>query len=162
MLEEELKKYFGQYGTITNVMVVRSKKTARSKGYGFIEFEYPEVAAIAAKSMNGHMILSKVLECKVLEGTQHNPFEGKTSDEFKFINWKKIYQVKINQEKDEGHLAKQVSKLLEKEREKRKKLKECGIDYEFPGYEQLIGQSEKPARKASKGQKEQVAEEDSA
>lgn len=72
-------------------------QTARSKGYGFIEFEYPEVAAIAAKSMNGHMILSKVLECKVLEGTQHNPFEGKTSDEFKFINWKKIYQVKINQ-----------------------------------------------------------------
>lgn len=46
--------------------VARSKKTARSKGYAFIQFELPEVAAIAAKAMHGHMVLGKVLDVHVL------------------------------------------------------------------------------------------------
>lgn len=34
----------------------------------------PEVAAIAAKAMHGHMVLGKVLEVHVLSGDQKNPF----------------------------------------------------------------------------------------
>lgn len=62
-----MKTYFEQYGTIANIKVARSRKTARSKGFAFIQFELPEVAAIAAKAMNGHMVLGKVLEVHVLE-----------------------------------------------------------------------------------------------
>ena len=36
--EEELKSYFGQYGNVLAVKVGRSKKTARSKGFAFIQF----------------------------------------------------------------------------------------------------------------------------
>eukprot|EP00825_Cyclidium_porcatum_P037107 TRINITY_DN4032_c0_g1_i2.p1 TRINITY_DN4032_c0_g1~~TRINITY_DN4032_c0_g1_i2.p1 ORF type:complete len:351 (+),score=122.93 TRINITY_DN4032_c0_g1_i2:177-1229(+) len=156
--EEELKKYFGQYGNITNIMVVRSKKTARIKGYGFIQFEYPEIATIAAQSMNGHMILQKVLQCHVLDENQHNPFDSKLNKEFKFINWKKIYQAKINKEKDSTELAKQVSKLIEKEKEKKKKLQECGIDYDFPGYASILNVEPKLTKKQKKSEEQNQSE----
>jgi RNA recognition motif-containing protein len=39
--EEQLKGYFSQYGEVLGVKVARSKKTARSKGYGFVQFRYP-------------------------------------------------------------------------------------------------------------------------
>lgn len=77
-------------------MIPRSKKTARTKGYGFLKFEYPEVAAIAAKSMDGYMILQKILQCHVLESNSHNPFNSKLDKDFKYINWKKIYSHQIN------------------------------------------------------------------
>ena len=34
--EEQLKKFFTQFGEITKTRVARSKTTARPKGYGFI------------------------------------------------------------------------------------------------------------------------------
>ena len=38
------------------------------------------------------------------------------------------------QEKTEKEHGKQVKNILKKENKKRKKMKELGIDYEFPGY----------------------------
>ena len=35
--EKELKQFFEQFGTITRMRVSRSKKTARSKGYAYLE-----------------------------------------------------------------------------------------------------------------------------
>ena len=51
--------------------VSRSPKTARPRGYGYIEFSEKEVAEIAAESMNGYMMYGKTLECHVVE----NPHE---------------------------------------------------------------------------------------
>ena len=42
--EDELKKFFTQFGKITKTRVSRSKKTGRTKGYAFIEFSDKEVA----------------------------------------------------------------------------------------------------------------------
>jgi nucleolar protein 15 len=39
--EQQLTSYFSQYGDVLGVKVARSKKTARSKGYAFIQFRYP-------------------------------------------------------------------------------------------------------------------------
>lgn len=36
--EEELKKFFTQFGKINKMRVSRSKKTGRSRGYAFMEF----------------------------------------------------------------------------------------------------------------------------
>ena len=36
--EEELKKFFVQFGKISKLRVSRSKKTGRSRGYAFLEF----------------------------------------------------------------------------------------------------------------------------
>ena len=34
--EEELKKFFGQFGTVSKLRVARSKTSGRSKGYAFL------------------------------------------------------------------------------------------------------------------------------
>lgn len=45
--EPELKKFFGQFGDIKKLRVARSKQSARSKGYAFLQFSEPKVAEIA-------------------------------------------------------------------------------------------------------------------
>lgn len=91
-MEEQLKQYFQQFGEVVAVKLCRSKKSARSKGYGFVQFEYPEVAAIAANTMNNYMILGRVLRCHVLKPHQINPFTFRgMRNKAKFINWKKIF-----------------------------------------------------------------------
>jgi nucleolar protein 15 len=37
--EKELKGFFSQFGEVSKLRVSRSKKTARSKGYAFLEFK---------------------------------------------------------------------------------------------------------------------------
>lgn len=49
--EEQLKNYFAQFGKVTRLRLARSKTTGGSKGYAFVEFEYPEVAQVAAETM---------------------------------------------------------------------------------------------------------------
>lgn len=60
--EEQLRKYFTQFGAITRLRLARSKKTLNSKGYAFIEFRYPEVAEIAADAMNNYMMFKNVIK----------------------------------------------------------------------------------------------------
>lgn len=42
-------EYFTQFGKVTKVRLSRSKKTANSRGYAFLEFQSAEVAKIAAE-----------------------------------------------------------------------------------------------------------------
>jgi len=37
--EEEFKKYFSNFGTVTDAVVMIDRKTSRSRGFGFITFE---------------------------------------------------------------------------------------------------------------------------
>lgn len=38
--------FFSQFGDVKNVRMSRSKKTAQSKGYAFLEFKHPEVLPV--------------------------------------------------------------------------------------------------------------------
>lgn len=94
--EEQLKSYFGQYGDVLGVKVARSKKTARSKGYAFVQFRYPEVASVVSDTMNGYLLLGKVIVSHVLNADQKNPFVFGSSRQYKFINWKRLFIKKHN------------------------------------------------------------------
>lgn len=37
--EEELRKYFGQYGNILDIQIITNRETGQRKGFGFIEFD---------------------------------------------------------------------------------------------------------------------------
>ena len=82
--EEELKKYFGQFGAVTKIRQARSKKTGRSKGYAFLEFEEKEVAEIASKTMNGHIMFGKQLDCHMVSEPHRDTFKNGNRD-WKFI-----------------------------------------------------------------------------
>ncbi|XP_075262452.1 uncharacterized protein LOC142354063 [Convolutriloba macropyga] len=70
--DEALKKYYSQFGKVTKVRVERSKKTGGFKGYGFVEFESPEVAKIAAESSNNYIIDKKVLKAEFMPPDDQN------------------------------------------------------------------------------------------
>ncbi len=110
--EEELKSYFSQYGQVLAVKVARSKKTAKSKGYAFVQFKYPEVATIVAETMNGYMLMGKILDSRVLSPSQKNPFSFATSKQYKFINWKRIFMQQTNRKKTPEEIKKYVEGLL--------------------------------------------------
>ena len=57
--ENELREFFQQFGSVTKLRVSRSKKTARTKGYAFLEFAEHKVAEVAAKAMNKYMMFGK-------------------------------------------------------------------------------------------------------
>lgn len=96
-MEDGLKNYFNQYGTVLRVKLMRSKKTARSKGYGFIEFEDTEVAKIAAESMNGYLMYGRPLEVRFVPPQERNKFQLVRSEKkFKFVPWQVIYRNAVN------------------------------------------------------------------
>ena len=56
--DDDLKKIFGEYGTITSAVVMRDAD-GKSKCFGFVNFENPEDAAKAVESLNGKKIDDK-------------------------------------------------------------------------------------------------------
>ena len=83
--------FFSQFGKVKNLRVSRNKKTGKSKHYAFIEFHYPEVAQIAAESMNNYLMFGQILVTKVLKPSQVHPdtFKG-ANRTFKRIPWQKL------------------------------------------------------------------------
>lgn len=72
-LEPELKLYFSQFGHVTRVRCSRSRKSGRSKGYGWVEFADKEVAKIAQESMDGYLIFGKKLSVKLTPESERPP-----------------------------------------------------------------------------------------
>lgn len=65
--EQQMQKYFSQFGTVKNVLVIRSNKTHKSRGFGFVEFELPQVARSAAEAMHNYLLFNHVLKCRQMD-----------------------------------------------------------------------------------------------
>lgn len=104
--------YFSQFGRVVNLKVSRNKKTAKAKHYGFIQFQSPEVAAIAAEAMNGYMLFTQKLMCHVLPKSKVHPemFKGATRP-FKKIPWQKLEAARQNKERTQEQQAHFLSRI---------------------------------------------------
>ena len=131
--EKELKKFFEQFGKVSKLRVSRSPKTARSRGYAFLEFQDKQVAEIAAQTMNGYILFSRQLDCHLVEKPNRETFKN-GNREWKFVPTQIKFRNEKNREKTDDQKAARVGGLLEKELEKRTRLRELGIDYDFTGY----------------------------
>ncbi|KAD5803121.1 hypothetical protein R6Q59_024673 [Mikania micrantha] len=60
MTEEMLEKSFAKFGKIVSLVIVRDENEV-SRGFGFVNFESPDVARKAVEDMNGLNLGSKVL-----------------------------------------------------------------------------------------------------
>jgi RNA recognition motif. (a.k.a. RRM, RBD, or RNP domain) len=69
--------FFSQFGDVKNVRMSRSKKTAQSKGYAFLEFKHPEVlpvfVSIAAQWHHFHPISKCVPQSQASILSEHLP-----------------------------------------------------------------------------------------
>lgn len=62
--EKQMRDYFSQFGVVKNVLLVRSDKTHKSRGFGFVEFQLPQVARAAAEAMHNYLLFNQVLKCR--------------------------------------------------------------------------------------------------
>ncbi|OAD55832.1 MKI67 FHA domain-interacting nucleolar phosphoprotein-like [Eufriesea mexicana] len=133
--EEQMTDYFKQFGEVTRVRVVRSKNSGRSRGYGYVEFMYPEVARVAAETMNNYLMCGRLLKATYIPPEkQHRRFFAGTS-------WtKEIYPKLINRNEVNKLRNRDIGKnehrsFIQSTRDKlsalQNKLKEKGFDIEF-------------------------------
>ena len=128
--EKQMHSYFTQFGTITRLRLSRNRRTGKSKHYGWVEFQSKDVAEIVAETMDGYLIHPHRMVCKVVE-VDDNVWKG-ANKVFKKIPW-----VRINREKLEGKKTKEkwedLARKDEERMEKRmQKIKDLGIEYDFP------------------------------
>ena len=45
--EKQMRDFFAQFGSVTNLRLGRSSKSGKSKGYAFVEFKFKEVATVS-------------------------------------------------------------------------------------------------------------------
>ena len=165
--ETELKNFFQQFGQVTKLRVSRSVKTARSRGYAFLEFAEKSVAQIASKAMNKYLMFGRELDVHLMDNVHHETFKHGNRD-WKFTPTRQMFRSKKNAEND-GKTPEQkkarVAGLLQKEKEKRDRLKELEMDYKFSGYQGVVDAfkkthtAEKPkaAKAEKKTEKKEVA-----
>lgn len=60
--EEDLRKSFGEFGTVDSVTVVMDKYTGKSKGFAFVEMGSSEQARAAMTGLNGKQLGDRTLK----------------------------------------------------------------------------------------------------
>lgn len=115
-----------------NLVVSRSRKTGKSRGYGFVQFEDPLVARIAAETLNGYPLSDRVLKSHVVDPEKTHPAMFRHANR----KWKNVPRRTVRRQfedvpvpKDAAHLR--LERLVERERAQEEKWKSLGIDYEF-------------------------------
>ena len=137
---------------MTKLRVSRSVKTARSRGYAFLEFAERKVAEIAARAMNNYLLFGRQLDVHIMEdGTVHKDTFKDGNRDWTFKPTREIFRGKKNSEKTDASRKARVNGLLNKEKEKRDRLKELEIDYKFPGYAACVEKvaGKKPTKAAA-------------
>ncbi|KAJ2385694.1 nucleolar protein, partial [Coemansia sp. RSA 2611] len=136
--EEEMLGYFKQFGAIKRLRLSRNPKTGRSRHYGFVEFAHEGVAAIVADTMNNYLMFDHLLKCRVVPKDKVHPrlFANRF---MKVVPGRSAWEnAQVhNRAKTQAEVDKQMDRLVREERKRRKKLQAAGIDYDFPGYEDL-------------------------
>ncbi len=77
--QDELKDLFAGIGIVVSATIINDRDTGRSKGFGFVEMETPEVAETAIKQLHdtefgGRKLI--VVEAKPQEVRQDRPQRG--------------------------------------------------------------------------------------
>ncbi|MCL5050321.1 MAG: RNA-binding protein [Firmicutes bacterium] len=69
--EEDVEKLFSQYGQVSEVRLVKDRRTGRKKGYGFVEMDATG-ADIALAKLNDHEFEGRTLKVRTAHADQDN------------------------------------------------------------------------------------------
>lgn len=125
-------EYFGQFGKVTKVRVSRSKRTGKSKGYAFLQFQHAEVAAIAAQAMNGYMMFGQTLKCHtVAPAAVHAQLFKHANRKMQNKPWRRIAAERHNRDRTHDEEAAREAALLRRDARRRRRIAELGLGYEY-------------------------------
>ena len=153
--ERELFSYFSQFGVVTRLKLVRSKKTGGSRGYAYIEFEDEDVARIASETMHGYLMFRSLIKSRVIDRT-------KVDADQLFKNWKRIFTVQTpsqkralyNRTRSEEQIDRSNQRRTKKLLAQQKKLAAAGIKYELTDFIPLKAMKEQEAKQEKEQAKE--------
>lgn len=128
--EPQMHSYFSQFGTITRLRLSRNRRTGKSKHFGWVEFASKDVAEIVAETMDGYLIHPHRMVCKVVE-VDDKVWKG-ANKVFKAIPWKRINKDKLEAKRTKEGWESLAEKEAERNQKREERIKEMGIDYEFP------------------------------
>jgi len=147
--EKQMSTFFTQFGDVKRIKLFRSKQHHVSKGYAFIEFEAPEVAALVAGAMNGYLMMDKQLVAHVIPQDKlhkgmflykRNPakVEAKKAKESGKMEVEEEGEADVNVEEEENkHDAEkpltsaELAAAVKSLKQKQTKLRKLGINFDF-------------------------------
>ncbi|CAI6095324.1 unnamed protein product [Clonostachys chloroleuca] len=136
--EHEMKQYFSQFGTVTQIRLSRNKKTGASKHFAFIEFAEASTAEIVAKTMDNYLLFGHILKCKVLPKEQaHDDIFKGANKRFKKVPWNKIAGKNLEKPLSEASWKKKVTKEQNKRNKSAEVLKKIGYTFEAPAIQAI-------------------------
>ncbi|CAI4052512.1 hypothetical protein SUVZ_15G0340 [Saccharomyces uvarum] len=110
--EDNLREYFGKYGTVTDLKIMKDPATGRSRGFGFLSFEKPSSVDEVVKTQ--HILDGKVIDPKraiprdeqdktgkIFVGGIGPDVRPKEFEEF-FSQWGTIIDAQLMLDKDTG------------------------------------------------------------
>jgi len=134
--EEQMNGFFEQFGSIQRLRLSRSKKTGRSRGYAFIQFESAEVAEIVQKTMHNYILCDKLLVCEVVkpENVHARMFEGADRKAPRRpIDRARMDAKRLNKDRTIAQKTKRNARATLRQGKQLKAIKAKGINYEFNG-----------------------------
>lgn len=64
-VDEDLRKLFEQYGTVSSAKIITDRETGRSRGFGFVEMDNDAEANEAMKGLNNKDIQGRAMSVTV-------------------------------------------------------------------------------------------------
>jgi len=159
-MEPQMKKFFCQFGKVTRLRISRSKKSAKSKGYAFVEFEEEGVAKIVAETMQGYLLFDKTLVCHLLPKEKQHPMLFKGCRR-RMINTTSIRRkqhtkahndrptVDVGGEQVKRHTLRQVDKRKRSDKKLAAVLANLGVEYDITAANEGPKGAKSPKLKAS-------------
>ncbi|XP_050211133.1 uncharacterized RNA-binding protein C1827.05c [Mercurialis annua] len=131
--EKEMQDYFSQFGNIKRLRIARNKKTGKSKHYGFIEFEDPEVAEVVADCMHNYLLFEHLLQVHLIPPEHVHPKLWRGFDyRYTPFDWVQVEQKRLNKDRTLEEHKKLVEKIMKRDKKRQKKIDAAGLDYECP------------------------------
>ncbi|KAL6533639.1 hypothetical protein OROHE_013472 [Orobanche hederae] len=111
--------------------------TGKSKHYGFIEFESPEVAKVVEECMHNYLMYEHLLQVRIVPPERVHPKIWKCVNRlYKPMDWVQIERKRHDKERTLEQQKKLLAGIVRRDQKRRKRIAAAGIDYECP---ELVG-----------------------
>mmetsp|Transcript_24513 Transcript_24513/g.40867 ORF Transcript_24513/g.40867 Transcript_24513/m.40867 type:complete len:204 (-) Transcript_24513:50-661(-) len=127
--EDELKKFFSQFGIVRKLKLFRSPRTGRSRGFAFLEFESPETAATVSESLHGYFLHGRQLVSHVIPSSKHHDGMWKTKKPEEENEEEEEEPEKLTNTNMKDKKELKAKKESMKRQEKQQRLEELGIEF---------------------------------
>ncbi|KAL7148230.1 hypothetical protein ABFS83_06G164500 [Erythranthe nasuta] len=131
--EDEMEAFFKQFGTVKRLRIARNRKTGKSKHFGFMEFESPEVAKVVEECMHNYLMYEHLLQVRIVPPEKVHPKIWKgVGRAYQPSDWVQIERKRHDKERTLEQQNKLVAGVVKRDLKRRKRIEAAGIEYECP------------------------------